>query len=700
MSAKSEPTRRHERTDLSRPRSLAFIFLSLFSIASPARRASAEENLLKPLGEAFAAWAAGRPEDAAGSLEYVAFRSSDTALTLTAIRELATLLAEQGKNREAVAYLTKAEILAPEDPYLAFEKGWNLLSLESFLDARAAFEKALTLTGEADLASQARFGLALSEAHLGGPSSAASHLQTIYNKYPYLLSPAAQVISAQYEKLGKRQHAITFLGEALTYDPRNLQAEIDLARLYDKANYYLPAWQTYYTLSALDPDDSYSAKKAENLADHVSGKLDNLLYWTRMSWPVHAKPLAVAAGDTLRLGLFAGSGGVPSLLTEFSFIANTEFVINDSRLGPVGGGKANMQWNVRYNILNKSYELRDAMGSVIHSTRNSFRLTPKAPGGVILIKSPVLNAEKGVNRGDREVTGDLSVMVKENGFRLVNAAPVEALVPPIATQLAGGSKVPEELKALSVVVRTRLLHLRTARQHNDPDYELCDSEHCLAFPGLQIENEAALQASAKTRGEVLAAGGSPAPAYFHTACGGFTADGVNDNSRPPARLTPFNLYYRTLKAPADDLLCLAADRTKASDAVWTLMLKPKWIEDRLNRRTKIGYIRSIIVLKRDATGRALSMKVEGTAGSAVLEGFAEISRVLAAGALRSPLFVIRPVFDGKYPGYFLVRGIGTGHGRGYCVLGAHSLAKDRGAGYLSILRHYFPNLMIKKLPSK
>ena len=125
---------------------------------------SGEENLLKPLGEAFGAWADGRPEDAAGSLEYVVFRSSDTGLTLAAIKELAVVLAELGKNREALAQLDRAEILAPEDPYLAFEKGWNLLSLENHLAARTAFEKALTLTGEADLAAQARFGLALAEA--------------------------------------------------------------------------------------------------------------------------------------------------------------------------------------------------------------------------------------------------------------------------------------------------------------------------------------------------------------------------------------------------------------------------------------------------------------------------------------------------------------------------------------------------------
>jgi len=664
----------------------------------PAERLAAEENLFKPLGEAIASWTEGRPTDSIGSLEYVIFRSSDPALSLTAIKEISVLLAEQGKNREALAYLARAEVLAPSDPYIAFEKGWNFLSLEDHLEARTAFEKALTLTGESDMASQARFGLALAESRLGGPAAAAENLQTLYNKYPYLLSPTAQMISAQYEKLKKRQHAITFLNEALTYDPRNIQAETDLARLYDAADYYLPAWQTYHTLAELDPADAYSAGKAEALASHVEGKQDNLLYWTRMAWPAHDKPLAYSGKDIVRLGLFSDLKGKPSGLTGFSFIANTDFVITDSRLGEVGGGKARMQWSVRYDPLNRICQIRDNMGSIIHSTRNSFRLTPSIKGGVILIKSPAISAERGVDRGDREVTGELNVVARDDGFILTNSVPMEALVPAITTSLSAGGRQLEAMKALSVVVRSKLNALRKGNPDAAQDYDFCDSKHCLPFPGLQNENETALKAAEATRGEVLSGSGVPVTAAFHVACGGRTEQGADDKGRNPGRLTPFSLYYHTLKAPNDATLCLPEDRTKASDAVWTLMIKPKWIESRLNRKHKIGYIRSMFALKRSPGGRVQSLRVEGTAGSVTLEGFDAISEALAAGTLRSPLFTIRPVFDGKYPGYFLLRGIGTGDGQGYCILGGQGMAKKLGASYTAILKHYFPEYRITRLP--
>ena len=677
---------------------LPLIAVLALAASLPGERLSAEENLLKTFSEALAAWTGGRPDDAAGQLESVISRSSDTVLTLAAIKDISILLSEGGKNREALAYLAKAEALAPADAYVSFEKGWNLLSLEDHKGARAAFEKAMTLTGEADIANQARFGMALAEAHLGGPTAAAESLQTLYNKYPYLLSPTAQLISAQYEKLKNRRHAIMFLNQALTYDPSNIQAEIELARLYDASGYYLPAWQTYYSLSELDPEDNYAAKKASGLVGHVQGKLDNLLYWTRMSQPVHLKPVAYTGKNIVRVGLFSDDAGSPALLTEFSMIANSDFLITDSRLGAVTTGQANTQWSVKYDPLNKVYGIRDNMGSVVHATRNSFRLAPVKPGGVILIKSPVITVDRGVNRGDREVTGELTVVGRENGFIVTNTVLLEALVPSVVTALAAGSRQPEALKALAVVVRSKLASLKSGSVGNSPDYDFCDSRRCLPFPGIQMENEITLKAAEQTRGEVLSKNGAPAQVSFHAACGGHTEEGVSDTGRTADRLTPFSLYRDTLKAPEGGLFCLPEDKTKASEVSWTLLLTPRWIENRVNRNTKTGRIKSITAMRRSPGGRVLSMRIEGTAGAVTLEGFDAISRALAAGTLRSPLFTIRPVFEGKYPGYFLLRGIGTGEGQGYCTLGGQGMARNSGSVYTAILKHYFPGYKIMKLP--
>ncbi len=669
--------------------------LLLFA-ALPAAPLRAQEDLRKLYQEAAAQWLDGRPEDAAGGLKYVVYRSTDQALSAAALLDLAALLAEAGKNAEALAYLDKGELIAPEDFFVHLEKGWNLLSLEKFQDSRSAFEKATTLTADQDLASQARLGLALAEAELAGPGAAIDGLRSVYTRYPYLLSPAAQLISYNLERIKKRPHAVNFIKEALTYDPRNVQAEIDLARLYEESDFNVPAWQTYYTLSDLDPAESFFSGKERKLRKFVKGKIDNLLYWARMAWPAHKAPLPGDGKPPVKVGLYAGRDGELSLVKGFSFIGASDFDILDSRLGKVVAGKSGMQWTVSYDEMNRIYEVRDSMGATAHTTNNSLRIVPKTAGGVILIKNPELPGAKGVNRGDKEISGELLVLARGPGFWLINETRLENMVSPVTAVLADGSKMPEHLKALAVTARTRLTRLARAASHSSPEYHLCDSPHCLSYPGLQAESAASAAAASATAGEALLTGGSLAPADFHRACGGVTAAGANDGARPLPRMTPFNFYAHTLKGPPEGLLCLAEDKTTSSDVYWTLLLEPRWIESRLNRTGKVGYLRAAVPLAREPGGRVKAMRFDGTAGSVTVEGAEAIAAALGAGALRSNLFSIRPVFRGKYPRFFVVRGIGTGDGGGLCILGARGLAKARGAKYRDILRHYFPLYKVGK----
>lgn len=671
----------------------ALLCLSLLANAAASR---AQEDLSKIYSDAAAQWLDGRPEDASGALKYVVYRSSDQALNAAALRDLAALFAEAGKNGEALAYLSKGEMLSPEDFHIHFEKGWNLLSLEKHQDARASFSKALTLTADRDLASQARFGLAIAEEQLGGPATAIEELRSVYTRYPYLLSPSAQLISANLERLKKRPHAVNFIKEALSYDSRNIQAELDLARLYDESGFQVPAWQTYYTLSDMDPEEPFFIEKEKKLRKYVKGRLDNLLYWARMAWPAHKDPLP-QAGAKVRVGLYADKRGVPSLITAFNFICAGEFTLVDTRLGEIATGRPGMQWSVTYDEMNRVYQIRDSMQSAAHTTTNSLRIVPKVPGTVILIKNPELPEAHGVNRGDREVSGELTALVREKGVWLINEARLENLVAPATSRLADSSRLPEQLKAIAVTVRTRLERLSKLLAHESREYHLCDSAHCVAFPGVQAQSGPATAAADATRGETLrAAGGGLAPADTHRACGGVTESGASDGGRPLPRLTPFNLYAHTLAGPTPGLLCLSEDKTVSSDVYWTLLLDPKWIENRVNRIKKVGYITAIIPLGRAHNGKIKALRVEGTAGSAIVEGAEAIAAVLGAGTLRSTLFSIRPVYKGKYPRFFLLRGIGTGDGGGLCLLGAGGLAKARGAKYRDILKHYFPLYKVGK----
>ncbi|MCX5785405.1 MAG: hypothetical protein NTX59_06925 [Elusimicrobia bacterium] len=673
-------------------------FLFVLGVFAPGLLRAQTEDLKKFYGDALSQWADGRPEDAAEALKYVIYRSSGEQLGFSAIMDLSTLLGEAGKNEEAMAYLIKGDILKPEDPYINFEKGWNLLSLEKDLDAKTAFEKVFTLTTDQSLVQQARLGLAIAETRLTGPEESISTLRTIYTSYPYLLSPSAELISLSFEKLKKRPHSITFLKDALTYDPRNMQAEIDLARLFDESDYYLPAWQTYYTLADMDPGQKLFTQKRAKLAKYVKGRLDDLLYWARLAWPAHDHPVEYDGRNLLRMALYSSHDGNPAPVKAFSFICNGDFEIIDQLRGNVALGKANSQWTVRYNAMNRVMELLNNYGSPVHTTRNPVRIVPKIKGGVVLIKNPEIDPDiAGVNRGDKEITGELFLSFNGPALRLVTAAPIETLVPALAAQFADGSKLIEELKTLTVVVRTMLFKLKRDPPHHGENYDICDSDHCLAFKGLQTETDTARKAAELTKDEILYAGDTPAGAALHRACGGFTEEGADDGGRRLKKLSPFDLYSLTLAAPPDALLCLAKDKTTSSDVYWTLLLSPRWIEDRANLKYKIGYLKAIIPLKRAPNGKVMTLRLEGTAGNAVLQDFTEISKILSAGALRSALFSVRPVLEGKYPKFFILRGLGTGNGRGYCVLGGRELAENFGDDYRKILFHYFPRYTVRKL---
>ncbi|MBU2530304.1 MAG: hypothetical protein KKD35_04620, partial [Elusimicrobia bacterium] len=235
-----------------------------------------------------------------------------------------------------------------------------------------------------------------------------------------------------------------------------------------------------------------------------------------------------------------------------------------------------------------------------------------------------------------------------------------------------------------------------SKKSSSPYYDICDSSYHITFPGLQVENSYAVKAAEATRGEVLYRNNSLSKVDFHDACGGFT-DRVSDNGSRPSLLTPFSLYEWTLNSPLKNLFCLPNDKKMSANVHWTLLLDSKWIEQRANRKYKIGNLTALIPLKRKPDGRIETLRIEGTANTTVIRGFENISHILAGGALRSTIFNIRPVFNGKYPDYFILRGIGTGHGKGLCAWGSHGMAKNLGYKYQKVLKHYFPKLHIKKL---
>jgi SpoIID/LytB domain protein len=232
----------------------------------------------------------------------------------------------------------------------------------------------------------------------------------------------------------------------------------------------------------------------------------------------------------------------------------------------------------------------------------------------------------------------------------------------------------EALKAQAVISRT--FALRNAGRHQREGYDFCSTTHCQRFVYSEKRSSSpGRRAVEETSDEVLQGGmGGLVDAYFHAACGGVTA-----NIRTLWGV-PAPSYLRGVR----DDFCATMPHYRWTQTIPAAQLVKALQSD---ERTEIGpELKSILVRKRDATGRAELLALEG-ARRRVVRGWdfkIIVGRSLGWQMIKSSRFdVSRSGSD------FVFRGGGFGHGLGMCQEGAHAMA-SRGIDYRQILKHYFP----------
>jgi stage II sporulation protein D len=189
----------------------------------------------------------------------------------------------------------------------------------------------------------------------------------------------------------------------------------------------------------------------------------------------------------------------------------------------------------------------------------------------------------------------------------------------------------------------------------------------------------AREAVARTAGELLWFGGTPARALFHADCGGHTSDA----SAVWGGAAPAYLAGAKDNGPAE-----------SAHAEWTFAATTATLRRALDAdtRTAIGArLDRIEIAGRDAAGRAELITLRGSRAFVVRgEVFRDVvSRGLGASAIRSTLFTVKKTGD-----TFTFSGKGYGHGVGLCQAGA--LARLRaGARVDDVLAHYFPGTTLR-----
>lgn len=678
-------------------------------LAAPAARSADVDETVR---SSYGAFLQGRYEDSASGWRYL------SGLSVSEPRPEANealSLREDGKDEAALPLWIKASVLENADGFIWNQRAWAALSLGRVADARSAFEKAVDRSSTTATQAEAHLGIGLAALIDDKPRAALEPLRRAGIAGPYAIAAAAQLTAEASLAVGDKQSALTYFRQALDVDALNLEALRGITLLLDRIGDNPAAWRAARRLLALDPEDPDALKVARRNERFVVGDADAASGSRRLSRPVlngeSASPPLPASKRTIRVGLYGAPDGRPATMTRCYVIVNSPFKVTSAAYGALrDDGRAFDQWEVEFRPETGVIEVRDAARNILFVAKQPFKFEPASPRGSVLIKSAKIPDPLGVDVGDREERGAVEVVPNPRGFRLVQEVPLELYLYGVVSLALPEGSPPEAYKAQAVAARTAAAWSMGHRPDTLERFDVLDDSSLQRTIGLSGELRAAADGVDSTAAMVLAEEGQVARAPQHEDSGGLTEDGresgepglerlisASDSVKPFAGWrTPLELERFAREAPAEGLFSEASPTPSPAALRWIRVIGAKELRERVSRRKDIGAPRHVRVASRTSTGRVKALEIVGSRGTSLYTGRREIESVLSPGSLRSTLFVLQPLYDGKDLARLLVWGAGTGSGLGMPRAGAAGQAA-LGRSWKDILKSYFPRCEVRDL---
>jgi stage II sporulation protein D len=293
--------------------------------------------------------------------------------------------------------------------------------------------------------------------------------------------------------------------------------------------------------------------------------------------------------------------------------------------------------------------------------------------------------------------GQIEIAATNTGLRVVNIVGLEAYLRGVVPAEIGRLSVREieALKAQAIAARTYTLAQLGRRASRG--FDLYADVRDQVYMGVAGEHAVATRAIEETRGRALTYHGALIKAFFHSTCGGFTANiedvwgaesvpylkGVRDSDERGFHCEGSRHFRWTETYSPDDL-----DRAVSAH----LPLEVR------NLPHNIGRITRLEAPERYATGRIRFLEVTTTKGSW------RIPKERIRWVLRRPIHGA-PILRSSYVRIFcdrddrgriaraVISGAGNGHGVGMCQWGAIGMAR-KGYDAEPILKHYFTGVEI------
>jgi len=304
----------------------------------------------------------------------------------------------------------------------------------------------------------------------------------------------------------------------------------------------------------------------------------------------------------------------------------------------------------------------------------------------------VRSADSGapVRINGRDYRGRFLLSATLTGVSATNLLDVETYLQGVVGAEMGARSEPDlaALRAQAVISRT--IALKAIGRWRIRGYDLVSTVADQAYAGIGFETPLSTQAVQETRGEVLLWQGQLIDGFFHSTCGGRTANGTEafaGADRP---------YLRSIRDEDESgrSWCAISPRFRWRES-WSGELLARILSETLPQAGGPAQLakslRGIRVVDRTATGRVAHVELIGSRGNYTVTG--PVARLLFRTAdgsiLRSANFNLQLTRSGERIVQLVADGSGAGHGVGMCQWGA--LARSRaGFSYPDILAAYFP----------
>lgn len=283
--------------------------------------------------------------------------------------------------------------------------------------------------------------------------------------------------------------------------------------------------------------------------------------------------------------------------------------------------------NLTSGILSSSSQmtLKDARGGKTSGKSLSFSVSGNSVliAGKAFIPPLEISSSSPIVFDKRPYLGSFRVNVSGGRLFFINVLDVESYLRGVLKMEVNPAWPLESLKAQAIISRTYALY--QMGRHGANGFDVCATQHCQVYRGVNAHDRIIDRAISETKGKVLTYNGQLAKALFHSDSGGMTAAARD--------VWGGDLPY--LVSVSDPVM------SSSPHSKWSTALTGSQIGNALaGFGQDVGVVTSISILSRDGSGRVLDMDIVGSRGRTRIRAH-KFREALGTSVVKSTNFMLR-----------------------------------------------------------